>query len=136
MIFYFYCRALTRKLGMEYYSYDRGSESEYEDEELPPKEELEYLELIQKTKESIRQKLQVKVLNMGTIFFDQEVESVILRKTPAERQPTERNKTTLNRLESEETGGSVEKVKTKWLGKLRSTRGILTCFFSRDAHFF
>ena len=54
MIFYFYCRALTRKLGMEYYSYDRGSESEYEDEELPPKEELEYLELIQKTKESIR----------------------------------------------------------------------------------
>ncbi|KAG2248845.1 hypothetical protein Bca4012_087819 [Brassica carinata] len=46
-------KALTRKLGMEYYSYDRGSESEYEDEELPPKEELEYLELIQKTKESI-----------------------------------------------------------------------------------
>uniref|UniRef100_A0A0D3A5J1 Uncharacterized protein n=1 Tax=Brassica oleracea var. oleracea TaxID=109376 RepID=A0A0D3A5J1_BRAOL len=118
-------KALTRKLGMEYYSYDRGSESEYEDEELPPKEELEYLELIQKTKESIRQKLQVKVLNMRTIFFDQEVESFILRKTPAERRPvmkTERNKTTLIKLESEETGGSVEKVKTKWLGKLRSTR--------------
>lgn len=49
---------------------------------------------------------------------------------------TERNKTTLIKLESEETGGSVEKVKTKWLGKLRSTRGILTCFFSWDAHFF
>lgn len=33
-----------------YYSDDGGSE----DEELPPKEELEYLELRQKTKESIR----------------------------------------------------------------------------------
>ncbi|KAG2311920.1 hypothetical protein Bca52824_023477 [Brassica carinata] len=34
--------------------YDGGSESEYEDEELPPKKELGYLEFIQKTKESVR----------------------------------------------------------------------------------
>ncbi|KAL0742421.1 hypothetical protein Bca4012_083934 [Brassica carinata] len=37
----------------DYYGYDGGSENEYEDEELPPKKELGYLEFIQKTKESV-----------------------------------------------------------------------------------
>ncbi|KAG2321244.1 hypothetical protein Bca52824_014457 [Brassica carinata] len=51
-----------------YYSDDGGSENE----ELPPKEELEYLELRQKTKDSIRKKWSHDVLSIAKRILEAE----------------------------------------------------------------